>query len=55
MKFVTNSGRTARKHQPETMVAGIALLDYDNDGWLDIHVANGYVEEQGAKGPVRDG
>ncbi|PYQ54962.1 MAG: CRTAC1 family protein [Acidobacteria bacterium] len=41
VRFVTNSGRTARKHQPETMVAGVALLDYDNDGWLDIYAVNG--------------
>ena len=27
LRFVTNSGRTARKHQPETMVSGIALFD----------------------------
>src|SRR5207245_6021663 len=41
VRFVTNSGRTDRKHQPETMVAGVALLDYDNDGWLDIYAVNG--------------
>jgi len=41
IRFVTNSCRTPRKHQPETMVSGVALLDYDNDGWLDIYVVNG--------------
>jgi hypothetical protein len=41
VRFVTNSGRTPRKHQPETMVAGVALFDYDNDGWLDIYAVNG--------------
>jgi enediyne biosynthesis protein E4 len=39
--FVTNSGRTPRKHQPETMVSGVALFDYDGDGWLDIYAVNG--------------
>ena len=41
VRFVTNSSRTARKHQPETMVSGVALLDYDDDGWLDIYAVNG--------------
>ncbi len=40
-RFVTNPSRTSRKHQPETMVAGVALLDYDNDGLLDIFAVNG--------------
>ncbi len=39
--FVTNSGRTDHRHQPETMVAGVALFDYDNDGFLDVYVVNG--------------
>jgi hypothetical protein len=39
--FVTNSGRTAHRHQPETMVAGVALFDYDNDGKLDVFLTNG--------------
>ncbi|HXY38678.1 MAG TPA: CRTAC1 family protein [Vicinamibacteria bacterium] len=39
--FVTDSGRTPHRHQPETMVAGVALLDYDHDGLLDIYLTNG--------------
>jgi hypothetical protein len=39
--FVTNSSRTDHRHQPETMVSGVALFDYDNDGFLDIYVVNG--------------
>src|SRR5262245_27468712 len=41
LRFVTFSGRTPRKHQPETMVAGVALVDYDGDGWLDVYAVNG--------------
>jgi len=39
--FVTQPSRTVHRHQPETMVAGLALFDYDNDGWLDIFAVNG--------------
>jgi len=41
LQFTTNSGRTARRHQPETMVSGVALLDYDGDGRLDVYAVNG--------------
>jgi hypothetical protein len=41
LRFTVDPGRTARKHQPETMVAGVALFDYDNDGWLDVYLVNG--------------
>jgi hypothetical protein len=41
LKFVTRPCRTPHKHQPETMVAGVALFDYDNDGLLDIYLVNG--------------
>jgi hypothetical protein len=39
--FVTNSSRTHLRHQPETMPSGVAVLDYDNDGRLDIYAVNG--------------
>lgn len=32
---------TPKKHQPETMPAGVALFDYDGDGLLDIYIVNG--------------
>ena len=41
LTFVTDSSPTANKNQPETMVAGVALFDYDNDGYLDVLVVNG--------------
>ncbi len=39
--FVTNPCRTPHRHQPETMVAGAAVLDYDGDGLLDVFLVNG--------------
>jgi len=41
VNFEIEPSRTDRRHQPETMISGIALLDYDNDGWLDIYVLSG--------------
>jgi enediyne biosynthesis protein E4 len=39
--FVTNSSPTPNRNEPETMAGGVALLDYDGDGFLDIYVVNG--------------
>ncbi|HUE03503.1 MAG TPA: CRTAC1 family protein [Bryobacteraceae bacterium] len=39
--FVTENCSTPEKHQPETMPGGVALLDYDGDGLLDIYLVNG--------------
>ena len=39
--FTANSCPTPNKNQPETMVAGVGLLDYDNDGYLDVYFVNG--------------
>jgi enediyne biosynthesis protein E4 len=41
INFITRNSPTPNKNQIETMVAGVALLDYDGDGWLDIYVVNG--------------
>ena len=41
LNFVSDSSPTPNKNQPETMVAGVALFDYDNDGYLDVYVVNG--------------
>jgi hypothetical protein len=41
LRFVTQNSATPNKNQVETMVAGVALLDYDQDGYLDIFLVNG--------------
>jgi len=38
--FKHNSGAFGKKYLPETMGAGCAFLDYDNDGWQDILLVN---------------
>jgi hypothetical protein len=39
--FAIDSSPTPSKNQIETMVAGVALIDYDGDGYPDIFFANG--------------
>jgi len=41
--FTTQNSPTPNKNQVETMVSGVALLDYDGDGYLDIYLVNGAV------------
>ena len=41
INFVHQASHTSRKYLPETMGAGVALFDYDNDGRLDIFLVNG--------------
>src|ERR1039458_5994648 len=41
LRFVADSCPTPNKNLPETMLAGVALFDYDNDGYLDIYFVNG--------------
>ncbi|HEU5457568.1 MAG TPA: CRTAC1 family protein, partial [Terracidiphilus sp.] len=41
LDFVTRNCATPNKNQIETMVAGVALFDYDGDGLLDIYLVNG--------------
>jgi enediyne biosynthesis protein E4 len=35
------SGSSPEKYLPESTGAGCAVLDYDNDGWMDIYLVNG--------------
>ena len=41
VKFRYLASHTTKKYLPETMGAGVALFDYDNDGRLDVFVVNG--------------
>ena len=41
VNFQYRASHTSRKYLLETMGAGVALFDYDNDGLLDIYFVNG--------------
>jgi len=41
IRFQHVNGAAGKKFLPETMGAGCAFVDYDNDGWLDILLMNG--------------
>jgi hypothetical protein len=41
VRFQHVASHTSKKYLPETMGSGVALFDYDNDGRLDIFLANG--------------
>src|SRR6185437_14742288 len=39
--FRQQASKTSRKYLLETMGSGVAVFDYDNDGRLDVFIANG--------------
>jgi enediyne biosynthesis protein E4 len=41
VRFHLQHSPTAEKHQIETMPGGVAVLDYDRDGLMDIYFTNG--------------
>src|SRR6202795_389446 len=47
-------GENAKKYIIETTGTGVAILDYDNDGWQDIFIVNGTKLEgfPAGKGPT---
>lgn len=38
--WVHSNAHSAARHLPETVGAGCAFFDYDNDGWMDIFLVN---------------
>jgi hypothetical protein len=54
-KFCHRSGSPEKKTILETPGSGVALLDYDSDGWLDIYLLNGstFAALQGKEPPPR--
>ncbi len=40
INWTHNNAQSADRQLPETVGAGCAFLDYDNDGWMDIYFVN---------------
>lgn len=40
ISWVHNNAHSSERHLPETIGAGCAYFDYDNDGWMDIYLVN---------------
>jgi hypothetical protein len=36
ISWIHTNGKSPQHYLPETMGAGVAIFDYDNDGWMDI-------------------
>ncbi|HVN78134.1 MAG TPA: VCBS repeat-containing protein, partial [Terriglobia bacterium] len=51
IRFRHNNGAFGKKYLPETMGAGCAFLDYNNDGWQDILLINGMDWRGHRRGP----
>src|SRR3954453_15565473 len=41
VRFQVDSSPTTQKYLPESMVGGVAVLDYDGDGRMDLYFVNG--------------
>src|SRR6266404_2357980 len=54
-KFRHRAGTSQKETILETMGSGVAVLDYDNDGWLDIYLLNGstFAAMRGQEAPPR--
>jgi len=48
-----NGGVDTKKYVVETTGSGVAILDYDNDGWPDIFLVNGTTLDEAKEGSLK--
>ena len=53
--FRHRAGSPEKPYLPETIGSGVALIDFDNDGWLDIYLLNALSDEARKGSADRDG
>ena len=47
------SGSPKKPYILESMAGGVGFLDFDNDGWIDIYLVNGFsVIREAARSPT---
>ena len=51
--FTLTSGTPNKLFLPESTVGGVALTDFDNDGWLDLYLVNGSTLDDERRGRKR--
>jgi hypothetical protein len=56
ISWVHENAMSPERYLPETMGPGVAFLDYDNDGWMDIFLVNsgGPVDFYTPKAPLKN-
>lgn len=53
--FHLTCGSTEKKYIMESMCGGVAVFDFDNDGWMDIYLVNGSTLEDVRAGKCHEG
>jgi len=53
--FHLTCGSREKKYIMESMCGGVAVFDYDNDGWLDVYFVNGSTLEDMRAGKCHEG
>src|SRR5437870_8658568 len=45
ISWIHRNAMSPQRYLPETLGPGVAFLDYDNDGWMDIFLVNSGVSD----------